>query len=416
MAEASKRKGGKPEIRFKGFDEEWQLYRVSEITKFHKQGYYTTEPYGDDKKYYLLRGTDLTGNKLILKDTPKINATENDYKSFKADVGDFLIVRSGTVGTYGIVDIDIPAIFGSYLIDFRFDQSLVTNEFFGYFYQGERFKTQLNQITQQSANTNINAENIKSTKILLSNLDEQKKISEYLQNLDTLLTHHQQQHTSLENLKKAMLEKMFPRDGADVPEIRFKGFEGAWTYSEFGNLVDFYQDPVETPHEGYMRLGIRSHAKGTFHNYVEKGKELEAAQMHRVVAGNFIVNITFGWEHAVAITSENDAGKLVSHRFPQFKFREGLVPEFFKYIILDEKFRHHLFLASPGGAGRNRVLKIDEMLRYVMSVPSEEEQRKITAYFQNLDSLISHQQKKIEHLKHLKSALLEKMFVSEAAA
>ena len=114
MAEKTERKGRKPELRFKGFDEEWQLYRVSEITKFHKQGYYTTEPYGDDKKYYLLRGTDLTGNKLILKDTPKINATENDYKSFKADVGDFLIVRSGTVGTYGIYEEKRQNLQGSY--------------------------------------------------------------------------------------------------------------------------------------------------------------------------------------------------------------------------------------------------------------------------------------------------------------
>ena len=60
--------------------------------------------------------------------------------------------------------------------------------------------------------------------------------------------------------------------------------------------------------------------------------------MHRVAAGNFIVNITFGWEHAVAITDKNDAGKLVSHRFPQFSFAEGMVPEFFRYVIVDEKF------------------------------------------------------------------------------
>ena len=91
-----------PNIRFKGFTDDWEVRKVSEITKFHKQGFYTTEDYADDKKYYLLRGTDLTENKLILNDTPKINATEKDYQAFKAEIGDFLIVRSGTVGTYGI--------------------------------------------------------------------------------------------------------------------------------------------------------------------------------------------------------------------------------------------------------------------------------------------------------------------------
>ena len=116
--------------------------------------------------------------------------------------------------------------------------------------------------------------------------------------------------------------------------------------------------------------------------------------MHRVAAGNFIVNITFGWEHAVAITDENDAGKLVSHRFPQFSFAEGMVPEFFRYVIVDEKFRHHLWLASPGGAGRNRVLKLDDMLNYLMRFPSRDEQIKIAEFFRQLDRLITLHQRK----------------------
>ena len=182
-----------PEIRFYGFTYDWEQRNVSEITKFHKQGFYTTEEYDNSKKYYLLRGTDLTENKLVLKDTPKIDATEKDYDAFKTEIGDFLIVRSGTVGTYGIVDVDIPAIFGSYLIDFRFDMEQVTNEFFGYFYQSSLFKSQLNKIIQASANTNINAENIKSTVISLPSLNEQRRISEYLGNLDNLITLHQRQ-------------------------------------------------------------------------------------------------------------------------------------------------------------------------------------------------------------------------------
>ena len=198
-----------PEIRFNGFTQAWEQRKVSEITKFHKQGFYTTEEYDNSKKYYLLRGTDLTENKLVLKDTPKIDATEKDYDAFKTEIGDFLIVRSGTVGTYGIVDVDIPAIFGSYLIDFRFDMEQVTNEFFGYFYQSSLFKSQLNKIIQASANTNINAENIKSTVISLPSLNEQRRISEYLGNLDNLITLHQRKLEKLKNIKKSMLEKMF---------------------------------------------------------------------------------------------------------------------------------------------------------------------------------------------------------------
>ena len=181
-----------------------------------------------------------------------------------------------------------------------------------------------------------------------------------------------------------------------------------WEQRKFGEIVQKYEDPVETPAEGYMRLGIRSHAKGTFHSYVEKGKELETAKMFRVAANNFIVNITFGWEHAVAITDESDAGKLVSHRFPQYSFKEGMNPRFFKYLILDECFRHHLELSSPGGAGRNRVLKLNEMLEYKMKFPQMEEQEEIAIYFEQLDNLITLHQHKCEELQNIKKIYAEK--------
>lgn len=194
------------------------------------------------------------------------------------------------------------------------------------------------------------------------------------------------------------------------PKIRFEGYSEDWEQRKFGEIVEKYEDPVETPTEGYTRLGIRSHAKGTFHSYVEKGKELETAKMFRVAADKFIVNITFGWEHAVAITDENDAGKLVSHRFPQYSFNAGMDPKFFRYLILDENFKHHLELSSPGGAGRNRVLKLSDMLEYKMIFPSEAEQRKIATYFDDLDHLITLHQRKCEETKTLKKYMLQKMF------
>ena len=196
----------------------------------------------------------------------------------------------------------------------------------------------------------------------------------------------------------------------NTPKIRFSGYTEAWEQRKFNEVVEKYEDPVETPTEGYMRLGIRSHAKGTFHSYVEKGKELETAKMFRVAADKFIVNITFGWEHAVAITDEDDAGKLVSHRFPQYSFNKGMVPKFFRYLILDECFKHHLELSSPGGAGRNRVLKLSDMLEYKMTFPTEAEQNVIASYFDSLDKLITLHQRKCDQTKKLKKYMLQKMF------
>ena len=184
----------------------------------------------------------------------------------------------------------------------------------------------------------------------------------------------------------------------------------SWEQCKLSEVLSSYSDPVEIPRTGYERLGIRSHAKGTFHNFVPAGHELQTAQMHRVAADKFIVNITFGWEHAVAVTDENDAGKLVSHRFPQFSLSEELDPKFLKFIILDEDFRHHLWLASPGGAGRNRVLNINEMLQYEIMIPNVPEQRKIARMLIDLDNLITLHQRKLDRLKNIKKSMLDKMF------
>ena len=148
---------------------------------------------------------------------------------------------------------------------------------------------------------------------------------------------------------------------------------------------------------------------------MEPGKELDTAKMYRVAADKFILNITFAWEHAVAITDNNDAGKLVSHRFPQFSFNPKLKPHFFKYLMLDKKFREHLELSSPGGAGRNRVLKISDMLKYEIKLPSIEEQIKIGEYFDSLDHLITLHQRKCEQTKKLKKYMLQKMFPQNGA-
>ena len=200
-----------------------------------------------------------------------------------------------------------------------------------------------------------------------------------------------------------------------VPAIRFQGFADPWEQRKLSEVFSSYTDPVDIPHDGYERLGIRSHAKGTFHSYVPAGHELQTAQMHRVAANKFIVNITFGWEHAVAVTDKNDAGKLVSHRFPQFSLSDELDPQFLKFIILDERFRHHLWLASPGGAGRNRVLNLNQMLQYEIQIPCVAEQRKIAGALIDIDTLITLHQRKYDKLVAIKRSMLEKMFPREGS-
>lgn len=242
-------------------------------------------------------------------------------------------------------------------------------------------------------------------------IEEQKLIGHHFEQFDELISLHQSNYEKMVATKKSMLDKLFPQGDAKVPAIRFEGFVDEWEKKPLGAIVIPYSDPVEVPHDGYERLGIRSHGKGVFHEYVEAGKEITTAQLHRVAAHNFIVNITFAWEHAVAVTCDSDAGKLVSHRFPQFSMTDGIHDQFLKYLILDARFRHHLLLSSPGGAGRNRVLKIPEMLEYEMMIPDIEEQKQIADYLNSLDDLIELYRIRVEKLKNIKAACLKGMFV-----
>jgi type I restriction enzyme S subunit len=227
----------------------------------------------------------------------------------------------------------------------------------------------------------INSDVISNAEIAVpQDVDEQEKLGDYFRNLDNLITLHQCEYFSSFTVLIRNEKSYFPT---------------SWEQRKLGDMLERYEDPVETPHDGYERIGIRSHAKGVFHSYVEPGKELDTAKMHRVAADKFILNITFAWEHAVAITEEEDAGTLVSHRFPQFSFHKELKSHFFKFLMLDRKFREYLELCSPGGAGRNRVLNINDMLKYKINVPSVEEQTKIGEYFDNLDNLITLHQREL---------------------
>ena len=139
------------------------------------------------------------------------------------------------------------------------------------------------------------------------------------------------------------------------PKIRFKRDEGSsypeWCDMPLNALVTENLDPVPTPKGGYRRVGIYCHAKGTFQEDVPADKILDVDTMYRIHKDNLIVNITFAWEHAVAIVKPEDEGLLVSHRFPEYSFNDGQVPGFYKYLILRPYFKNKLSLASPGGAG-----------------------------------------------------------------
>lgn len=391
-------------LRFPEFVDDWKPYKVSEITNFHKQGFYTTEEYCNDKKYYLLRGTDLSNNRLQLNDTPKINATEKDYQAFKVKTGDFLVVRSGTVGTYGIVYQEIPAIFGSYLINFRFDHSKVKNEFFGYFYQSDLFKRQLNKIIQQSANTNINAENIKSTIIQLPSLNEQEKISTLLNNLDNLIQSVEKELEGYRELKQCMLQKMFPKKGETVPEIRFPEFNGEWEKHKLGDIATFINGRAYSQNELLDCGKYKVLRVGNFYtNDSWYYSDMELDDKYYAEKGDLLYtwSATFGphiWD-----------GERVIYHYHIWKVElsDSLEKLFAVQLLENDK---QSIISDKNGSTMVHITKKGMENKIIMLPSSIEEQIKIGKLFQQIENLIASQQQELDGYKELKKGLLQQMF------
>ncbi len=149
----------------------------------------------------------------------------------------------------------------------------------------------------------------------------------------------------------------------NVPKIRFPGFEEPWEQCKLGELVTQVIREIDKPNEPYWKMSVRSHAKGTFRQFVDEPQKVAMDKLYVVHEDDLVVNITFAWEHAIAVASNEDTGMLVSHRFPMYRADGKSDIKFLKYLVSQEYFRRKMDLISPGGAGRNRVLSKSEFLK-----------------------------------------------------
>ena len=200
---------------------------------------------------------------------------------------------------------------------------------------------------------------------------------------------------------------------SNIPKLRFPEFTGEWEEKTFGDILSLNMVPVPKPDTEYERLGIFCHNKGTFHEHITDPSYIALDTLYKVHKNNFIVNITFAWEHAIAITTQNDEDALVTFRFLMFSFNKGYYHQFFKYAFSKEKFRYDLNVASPGGAGRNRVLNQKQLNNINLIVPSISEQEKIADFLSNVDSIITAETKILNALQKKKKALMQKLFTRQ---
>lgn len=272
---------------------------------------------------------------------------------------------------------------------------------------------QFDEIANQSVGTKMPRADwklvSKATFLNPASFNEQRLIGKFFKDIDSLLTLHQRKYEKLLNIKKSMLEKMFPKEGEVVPEIRFKGFTGAWEQRKFSEL---YKRSSEK-NDGSMgvdrfitvaTMQFKSDIRVTEDEYLKTYFTFKLGDI--AFEGNRSKNFKYGR------FVENDIGDgLVSHVFIVMRPITNYDLYFWKYAIHNENLMRKILQRSTKSSTMMHDLVVQDFLNEKFSVPSLKEQKAIGNFLRTIDSLLTLHQRKLEMLKNVKQAFLEKMFV-----
>lgn len=239
---------------------------------------------------------------------------------------------------------------------------------------------------------------------------EQQKIASYFQSLDSLIQSTSKKLVSLKQVKAASLQSMFPQEGETVPKVRFKGFEGEWEEKSFSALykksiikndLTFGTDKIISVANMYYltNVNVSDLEYLKTYNIMKLGDiAFEGNKSKRFSHGRFV---------------ENTIGDgIVSHVFVVFHpISAEHDINYWKYAINNENIMRNVLIRCTKSSTMMTDLVVDDFLKETTLVPSYAEQQKIGAYFRNLDQQISLQTQRLEKLKQIKAACLEKMFV-----
>ncbi len=400
-----------PEIRFKGFEGEWEEVKLGDISDSFDYGLNAAAtPYDGYNKY--IRITDIDDDsRLFLKNeltSPKTNLDLAD--KYKLEKNDILFARTGaSVGkSYIYKESDGLVYFAGFLIRARINN--IMNSYF--VFQSTLTNTYnkfVNITSQRSGQPGINAQEYSDFNFKSPDLAEQNKIATLLLNLDKQITLEQQKYDKLITLKKAMLEKMFPKEGKDIPEIRFKGFEEEWEERKLGEISNTYSGGTPSVGNSEFYNGnipfIRSaeiNCNSTELSITELGLKSSSAKM---VNTGCILYALYGATSGEVGRSklEGAINQAILAIMPYNEFDSEFIMQ---WLRKKKKVIVNTYLQGGQGNLSGSIVK-----NLNIDLPNFKEQTKIGSFFQSLDKLISLQQKKIDKLKNIKKSCLEKMFV-----
>ncbi len=410
-------KDKQPEIRFPGFAEDWEerkLGDISDVTKLAGFEFTKYVTYSDEGEVIALRGLNVKNGKLVLDEVKYIDGSDfsklNRSRLYKDDI---LFTYVGTVGELAVVPEDDKYYLAPNVARIRMNEG--ANPLFVSQLMNDKifYNKIILPLIATSSQPALSMENVRKFTLMMPKIEEQDKIAVFLGSLDNLIFLHQRKLDLLKETKKGFLQKMFPKDGASVPEIRFPGFTEDWEQRKLENLTNFFSGLTYSPNNVQNNGTLVLRSSNVKNNVIVSADNVyvsnEVATSEHVQVGDVIVVVRNG--------SRSLIGKhaYIKHEMINTvigAFMTGLrspSPKFLNALLDTQQF--NVEIQKNLGATINQITT-GEFKKMQFTVPTDEDEKeKIGSFFQELDDTIALHQRKLDLLKETKKGFLQKMFV-----
>ncbi len=401
-----------PAIRFAGFTDPWEQRKLGDYVvvstaknadgRFNKEDVLSVSGEYGIVNQIAFQGRSFAGSSVL------------NYGI--VNTGDIVYTKSPlNSNPYGIIKVNkgIPGIVSTLYAVYRPQDNVHTNFIQVYFEQHERMNNYMHPLVNKGAKNDmkVTAENALKGVVTFPSREEQVIISEFFDRLDSLITLHQRKYDKLVIFKISMLEKMFPKDGESVPEIRFAGFTDPWEQRKF---VDFVE---ASGIRNKDNLQLESYSVSNDRGFVPQDEQFENGGTMRdadktaywiVEPGSFAYNPARINVGSIGYQSTRK-NVIVSSLYEVFKTDRSCDDRFLWHWFKSSLFTKQIEMLQEGGV--RLYFFFDKLQKSEIWMPNVDEQRIIGQQFDQLDSLITLHQRKLELLQNIKKSLLDKMFV-----
>ncbi|EMF0165100.1 restriction endonuclease subunit S [Enterococcus hirae] len=410
----------RPEIRFPGFTEDWEQRKLGELAESFEYGLNASaKKFDGSNKYIRITDIDDISHKF---NQSGVTSPDIDFASadnYKLKKGDILFARTGaSVGkTYMYRESDGLVYYAGFLIRARI-KSKISSEFVFQTTFTDSYNRFIKITSQRSGQPGVNAEEYSNFKIMIPNYEEQNAIGCFFKKIDDTITLHQRKLDLLKETKKGFLQKMFPKNGAKVPEIRFPGFTEDWEQRKLGGIGKTYTGLTGKSKEDFGHgdakfvtyMNVFQNPKATLEQL--ENVEIDPRQ-NEVKKGDVFFTTSSETPEEVGMSSvwTHDINNIYLNSFT-FAYRPTIKfdLDYLAFMLRSQSVRKKIiFLAQ--GISRYNISKT-KMMDISVPIPVNfEEQQKIGAFFKQLDDTIALHQRKLDLLKETKKGFLQKMFV-----